>query len=200
MALIVLAGGRGARFGGDKAQLTLGGQRLLPLVLARLAFAGPVLIAAPRAAAFADLPARVVPDEDGGGPLAGLAAALAASPDRDNLVIACDLPFVSPALGRHLLATLAAGWDAAVPCPGGWPEPTCAAYRKDCLPAIRAQIASGRLKATGFHADVRLRRLEDVELAPYGPAELLFFNINTPDDLTRAERLRPEAERLGLWP
>lgn len=201
MALIILAGGRGTRLGRPKWQLALGGKPVMAALVAQLRFAGEVLLAAADPAAAAGLPARLIADPPGAaGPLAGIAAGLTASTDAHNLVVACDMPFPPPALGRDLLAILARGYDAAVPCPNGWPEPTFAAYARTCLPAIERSLAAGRFKVTGFYDDVRTYRVSDAELARYGPRELSFLNINTPDDLARAEALLPAARAAGCWP
>lgn len=201
MALIILAGGQGTRLGHPKWQLTLTGRRVVAALIAQLHFAGEVLVASRDPAAVAGLPARLVADPFGAsGPLAGIAAGLAASTDAHNLVVACDMPFVSPALGRHLMTILARGYDAAVPCPNGWPEPTFAAYARSCLPAIERRTAAGQFKVTGFYDDVRTYRLAEAELARYGPRELCFLNINTPEDLSLAEALLPVARAAGCWP
>lgn len=201
MALIILAGGRGTRLGRAKSRLALAGKPVIATLIAQLRFAGEALIAASDPTEFAALPARVVPDPPAGtGPLAGIAAGLAASNDAYNLVVACDMPFPSPALGRDLLLELARGVDVAVPCPGGFPEPTFAAYARACLPAIERRLAAGEFKVTGFYDDVRTLRIPDAQLARFGPSELTFLNINTPADLARAEALLPAARALGHWP
>lgn len=201
MALIILAGGRGSRLGRDKAQLELSGVRVLTALIRQLEFAGETIIAATDSDRFAGLPARVVADAPGqAGPLAGIAAGLTASPDQDNLFVACDMPFPSPALARDMLSALTCGYDAAVPCPGGWPEPAFAAYSRRCLPAIQRRLDASRFKVTGFYDDVRALRLDDEHLNRYGPPGLVFLNINTESDLHRAESLLPQARELGCWP
>jgi len=106
------------------------------------------------------------------------------------ICLAWDMPFV-PA---GLLATLAArldGADAALPESDSrrGVEPLCAAYGSACGPAIRAALARGEARAIGFHGAVRVARLPREDVLQYGDPDVLFFNVNTPDDLERAERL-----------
>lgn len=107
-----------------------------------------------------------------------------------TLCVAWDMPFLPP----ELLAALASGLadaDAVVPesdSPRGL-EPLCAAYGPACGPAIRAALARGDPRAVGFHGDVRIARLPRQALLQYGDPAVLFFNVNTPDDLARAEQL-----------
>jgi len=106
------------------------------------------------------------------------------------LCVAWDMPFV-PA---ELLAALASGLpaaDAVVPESDSrrGVEPLCAAYGPACGPAIRAAITRGDPRAIGFHADVRVARLPRDAVLQYGDPAVLFFNVNTPDDLARAEQL-----------
>ena len=68
-------------------------------------------------------------------------------------------------------------------------EPLCAAYGPDCGPAIRAAVARGDQRAIAFHADVRVARLPRERVLQYGDPGVLFFNVNTPEDLSRAESL-----------
>ncbi len=106
------------------------------------------------------------------------------------LCVAWDMPFVPPEL-LVTLGSLLAGCDAAVPESGSrrGVEPLCAAYGPACGPAIRAALTRGEARAVGFHADVRVARLPREAVLQYGEPDVLFFNVNTPDDLARAERL-----------
>ena len=129
----------------------------------------------------------------GGGALAGICAGLAAAGADWALVVACDLPFLSPPLLRYLAGQRRqADIDAVaavVPLIGGRPEPTHALYSRRCLPAIRARLAAGQLKAAGFLDDVAVRYLDEAELRRHDPQLLSFYNINYPGDLARAREL-----------
>jgi molybdopterin-guanine dinucleotide biosynthesis protein A len=157
--------------------------------LTRATGAPPILVAsADDAAAWLPGLTRhrdVVPDQ---GALGGILTAVeAAAP---VLCVAWDMPFVAPEL-LAALAALLAGADVAIPESDSrrGVEPLCAAYGPACGPAIRAALARGDQRAVGFHRRVRVARLPQERVLQYGDPGVLFFNVNTPDDLVRAERL-----------
>jgi FdhD protein len=104
------------------------------------------------------------------------------------LVVAWDMPFVPAGLLRRL-RELGDSSDVAVPESGSrrGVEPLCAFYAPSCLPAIEQSLSSGDLRVVGFHARVRVARLPASEVSAFGDPELLFMNVNTPDDLAIAE-------------
>jgi molybdopterin-guanine dinucleotide biosynthesis protein A len=106
--LIVLAGGRGSRLGGtDKATVVVAGRTLLSRALDAREFATEAVVVGPPsldAAAKAAGASRVLEEPVFGGPVAGIAAGLAAlertpiTPDDGLvLVLACDLPWARDA-------------------------------------------------------------------------------------------------------
>ena len=68
-------------------------------------------------------------------------------------------------------------------------EPLCAGYGPACGPAIRAALERGDARAVGFHDAVRVARVAREAVLQYGDPAVLFFNVNTPEDLRRAEAL-----------
>jgi molybdopterin-guanine dinucleotide biosynthesis protein A len=191
----VLAGGAARRYGGTpKGLLTVGGRRILDRVVdAVQAVTGtpPLLIAnAPGAESWRpDL--QTLPDiRPGFGTLGGIFTAVTAA--APVLCVAWDMPFVSEALLRALLDRMATGDDDAVlPESSGKRglEPLCAVYGPACAPAIARRLESGDLKAISFHADVRVGIVPLAQVRGFGDPDELFFNVNTPEDLARAEAL-----------
>lgn len=102
--------------------------------------------------------------------------------------VAWDMPFVPAGLLRAL-ADLLAGADAALPESTGRRglEPLCAAYGPACRRAIRAALERGDRRAIAFHEDVRVARLARRDVLQYGDPGVVFLNVNSPDDLARAE-------------
>lgn len=141
---------------------------------------------------------KVVRDvRPGLGSLGGIYTAVTAG-DGPVLAVAWDMPFVP----RELLAALvkeAPAYDVFLPESGGrrGVEPLCAVYGPACASAIEARLDEGDLRAIGFHDAVRVGTLPGDRVAKFGRPELMFFNVNTEDDLIRAERLwrEPESSR-----
>jgi molybdopterin-guanine dinucleotide biosynthesis protein A len=190
----ILAGGGATRFGGNPKGLErVGGERILDRLAGAMRDAlgtPPLLVAnAPEAAHWrSDL--RVVADlRPGLGALGGIYTAVVEAP-APVVCVAWDMPFVPASLIRRLADGLR-DRDAVVPQsegPAGI-EPLCAAYGPACREAIAANLEAGDLRAVGFHARIRLGILPLAEVARKGDPAFLFFNVNTADDLARADEL-----------
>ena len=61
--------------------------------------------------------------------------------------------------------------------------------RATCLPAVRTAIDSGHLKIIDWFSAVRVRELSQDEVAAIDPSELIFRNLNTPEEFIAAEQL-----------
>jgi len=188
----ILAGGRATRFGGAaKGLATVGGRRILDrLVDASLrAFGEPPLLVAshPDAATWRpDL--AVAPDRiAGAGALGGIYTATLAAP-APVVCLAWDLPFITAGLLRRLGEGLDRS-DVVIPATARGLEPLCAGYGPGTVGPIEAAIESGDLRATGFHHAVSVAVLGPADLAPFGDPARLFFNVNEPGDLERAEAM-----------
>lgn len=176
--------------GRDKALLSWGPATLLDhaLSLVREAFGhahvlcGPV----PRYAAHG---APLVLDRlQDGGPLAALDAALRHTGAARVVLLALDLPFVTPALLRFL-AGVDRDADVVTPLgPGGRPEPLCAVYARACAEAVARRLDAGERKMTSFWPEVRVRAVAGPEMAGLGDPGRLFTNVNDP---AAYEALRP---------
>jgi molybdopterin-guanine dinucleotide biosynthesis protein A len=168
---VVLAGGLSRRMGTAKATVLLGGRPLIAWPLAAAAAAGleAVVVAKPGSA----LPPLEVPiwdePEAPSHPLTGLVAALerAGGP---VVVLACDMPFVSPGL----IARLAAAKGVAAPAGEAFP----ARYEPSALPVLRAGLAR--------EAAVR-EVLAELGAAPVEATAGELVGINDPEALARAE-------------
>lgn len=193
ISLVVLAGGVSSRLGRDKALETLGGETLLRRLVRRASEAvgsdDLVIVVADGGQserAPKDLRHRVVVDAlSGMGTLGGIYTGIEAARNKWALVVACDMPFLSPPLIAYMTG-LRDGVDAVVPVVSGRPEPTHALYSWRCIPAIAERLEAGRLKASGFLDSVSVRYVAEDEARRFDPELLSFFNVNRPEDLRRA--------------
>ena len=195
---IILAGGRSRRLGRDKALEPFGGQPLIRRVIGQVEeLADEIVVSVADAARASALPLdenhRVAVDVfPEGGSLGGIYAGLRASRTRWGLVVACDMPFLNRQLLEYMLS-LRDGYDAVVPMPGDFPEPTHALYADSCLPSIEAKLRSGNLKIARFFEEVNVRYVDEEEVSRFDPGLRSFFNVNSPDDLAQARALSGEA-------
>jgi molybdopterin-guanine dinucleotide biosynthesis protein A len=187
----IIAGGRAQRLGGlDKGDLVIGGRRIIDRQLSVLGHvAEHILIVSNDHHRFRSSGLRVCADlMPGAGPLGGLYTALVRSPTARTIVVACDLPFLTVSFLRHLVDRVH-GADAAIPRTADGTEPLCAVYSRTCLEPIRARLERGELRVSALGDAIRVNEIGPAELASFDPAGTMFFNVNTPDDYTRASAL-----------
>jgi molybdopterin-guanine dinucleotide biosynthesis protein A len=171
----------------------VGGERILDRLVRMMTAAlgeSPLLVAnAPDAASWRpDL--RTVSDvRPGFGALGGIYTAVVSAP-APVVCIAWDMPFVSDELVRALAQGLERA-DAVLPQSDGrrGVEPLCAAYGPACHDAIAASLSAGDLRAIGFHDRIRVGILPLDQVRALADPELMFFNVNTADDLAKADEL-----------
>ena len=199
---IILAGGRSRRLGRDKAVEPFGGQPLIARVIGLVqGLTDEIVVSVADPARAEALPLEdthriavdIYPD---GGSLGGIYAGLNAASSEWGLVVACDMPFLNRQLFEYMLAQRA-GYDAVVPMPGDFPEPTHALYSRNCLPHIEARLKANNLKISGFFDDVRVRYIRENEVRRFDPELHSFFNVNSPEDLERAQALASAASGYG---
>ncbi|MGE0027789.1 MAG: molybdenum cofactor guanylyltransferase [Thermoleophilia bacterium] len=194
---VVLAGGASARMGVAKADIAWGGGTLLSRAVEALGPAvGRVIVVRAPAQALPPLPDGVEVTQDarpGCGPLEGLVAGLGAlRPGEDAFVLAVDIPFAGPELAATVLAALAPGADAAVPCADGRPQPLAAAYRAGVAATARDLLGAGRPRMTDLLDAIRVLWVDAARL-PGGAGALA--NVNTPEELAAARRSAGQAMR-----
>lgn len=192
---VVLAGGGSRRFGTPKGLARVGGERIVDRVVHALGGAAADLLLVANAPEAGDwLPGvPLIGDAiGGGGGLSGVHAALLHT-GRPVLVVAWDMPFVTTGLLRALVGRrAAAGADACYPesaSPFGL-EPFCACYAPSCLAPLETALRTGNAGGAQFARSLsRVARLSAREAGEFGDPGRLFFSVNSPDDLPRAEAM-----------
>ena len=201
---VVLAGGAGSRLGQNKADLRLPGRRgddagptLVEWALARLsAVSGveEVLVAAGEAALGTlsvpqELQASIIADGVGSGPAAGVLGAARSRPNRELLVLACDLPLVPVELLAALAGSSADLAAAASDPADPWSmNPTCALWRPAALKLLGRRVAEGDFRLYPTLQDSCLR-VQAIDAGRFGDPKQVLLNVNTADDWARARRL-----------
>lgn len=195
---VIMAGGQNTRYGAHKALAEVGGARILDRVRAALAAVTPEIVIVanePDVYAVAGLPLRgdVRP---GTGVLGGILTATLWARERAHagaLVVACDMPFVPSALLREIAARAGArpAPDVVAPESGGRRgiEPLCAWYGIGCTGAVERALDRKDRRVVAFFDEVRVERIPLEEVRRYGEPDVLFLNVNTPEERERAERL-----------
>jgi molybdopterin-guanine dinucleotide biosynthesis protein A len=188
---VILAGGQATRMGGgDKGLLPLGNGTILSHVIDRL---GPQVAALALNAngdqtRFAGLGMPVIPDSIDGfaGPLSGVLAGLdwAAGQGASHIVTAAaDTPFFPCDLvPRLMLAAEQAGSDLALAATPDGRHPTFGLWPVSLRDDLRAALHDGLRKVVAW-TDKHGGTIAEF------PDDTAFFNVNTPDDLAKAEAM-----------
>ena len=191
----ILAGGRSRRFGSPKALAELCGKPVVGWVWEALREVVPctVMIAnESELAAVLPLPHRA-DLSPGHGPLSGVQAALRWAREEGcdgALCVACDMPLLASGLLREILRVAEqTGVAAVAPESIGFrPEPLCAFYSVAALPEVEQRIARGERAMMALLDALDAGRVPLAGVRRFGDPEMLFLNVNTPQDLQRAEQ------------
>jgi molybdenum cofactor guanylyltransferase len=209
-AAFILAGGRSSRMGRDKAWLELAGLPLVlriaravePLVSSVTVIGPPERFASLGLAAIPDrIPARAASGESSCGPLGGIITALNATQCSWNLVLACDLPYITTAWLEWLLGRAGASEaQAVVPERTSGVEPLAAVYRKECAQVLAEALSRDVRKVSEALRDLRVARIPEAEWRALDPEGNVLANMNTPEEYARACQWWDEKEkRKAAW-
>jgi molybdopterin-guanine dinucleotide biosynthesis protein A len=102
---------------------------------------------------------------------------------------ACDAPFLKREIVEMVIGGIETGFDVVIPETSSGFEPLCAVYAKKCIRPIEQQIIQKDFKIERFFTNLRVKRIPEKLLRGKDPSLVSFFNVNTPDDLIRAEAL-----------
>jgi molybdopterin-guanine dinucleotide biosynthesis protein A len=194
---IVLAGGRSIRFGADKLAAPIDARPLLHhAILAVASVTDEVVVvigangARPRLPADAATGVRVVRDSVAdGGPLAGLAAGLAAARGRLAILAGGDQPWLSPAILTELLLWLDSTvdgpqLDAVALAEDGEVRPLPTAFRVVTVrPVVEALLAGSSRSLLGLLERLRVGTLEPERWRALDPTGSSLRDVDTPEDV-----------------
>jgi len=190
LSAFILAGGKSTRMGTDKAFLLLDGRTLLArmLDLARQISSNVHIVGDP--AKFTPFAPTIDDIFPGCGPLAGIHAALRFSPTDLNLILAVDVPFVSPVLLDYLISRARnSDANATLARAAGGFQPLCAVYRRSFADVAEDALRAGRNKIDALFVRTSTQVIEEAELQAAGFASRVFRNLNSPEDLATAHDL-----------
>jgi molybdopterin-guanine dinucleotide biosynthesis protein A len=192
----VLVGGGSTRFGRDKALVEIDGKPMLArmIELMRSVTDDVKLVATP--GRYAEFGAKLIPDRwPGEGPLGGIITALedaaqSAPVCKWNLIVSCDMPFLTRRwlefLGERAAKSIA---QVVLPHSKSGPEPLCACYRTDAASALRGAFESGVRKVTEGLKHITTEVLDEADWKRFDSAGRLFWNMNTLADYEEARRI-----------
>jgi molybdopterin-guanine dinucleotide biosynthesis protein A len=199
----VLAGGGSTRFGQDKALVEFEGKPMLQRMRELLGgvLGNAVVIAAEGKYAGVGI-ASIADRWPGEGPLGGIITALALSSQlaalsiESNLILGCDMPFLtSEWLAYMAERATASKAEVIVPRSASGLEPLCACWRSSASAKLQRAFDSGVRKITEAMKSLDMEILDEAVWKRFDSAGRLFWNMNTPADYSEALKVLQAGQR-----
>jgi molybdopterin-guanine dinucleotide biosynthesis protein A len=190
---VILAGGKNSRFfGKNKALVRVGGKRILDRIYEVFThlFDKIILVTNDPVQYMEwdlDIVTDIFPIRSS---LTGIHAGLFYMTAPHAFFLACDIPFIKKEMIEMLLDHIEPGIDIVIPETSKGVEPLCSVYSKQCLNSIEEQLEKKSLKIQGIFEKVRVKKIPEDVLRHIDPDLVSLYNINTPDDLVRANKLQ----------
>lgn len=191
---VILAGGRSSRLHGkNKAFIQIGGKSIFErLYNLYLQFFEEIIVVSNDPLAYVNWNVQIVTDIfPHRSSLTGLHAGLFSIQNPYAFFCACDAPFLKKNLVETILDQIDHRSQIIVPQKAdGFYEPLCAVYAKTCVGPIEAQLSQKKLKISNIFNLVRTKVIAPEILKNSDPNLISFFNVNTPEDVKKAESIQ----------
>lgn len=191
---VILAGGESRRMGQDKASVQLANSTLLNRAIRAMQQHFDKLIISVREPRDHLLFPQLCDQGKDRGAIMGIVTALERVDTPWIFVIACDMPFVSDKIVLAM-AGKRAGKDAIIPHIDGTLQPLIAFYSETCLPLIQSQIERGERSLKTLISMVDATIISEDECREYDPKLLSFVDLDTREDVVRAEAMLAEGKK-----
>ncbi len=190
---VVLAGGKSKRMGMDKRHLTVHGEPLLDRVTSVLIelFPEVLLVLAEKDIEQTDERIRIVTDLiPDCAAVGGLYTGLYHARYSRVFVVACDMPFINPAVVELFLQNIDSTDIVMAQLVTGL-QPLHGLYSKQCLPLLKEMIEARdlRLQNVADKRGLTVHRVPETEIKRLDPQLLSFLNLNSPADLELANKI-----------
>jgi molybdenum cofactor guanylyltransferase len=180
--------------GQDKGSLPFGDETMLERIVRLVASIADDVIVVARRDQQTPSGVRIVHDAvEDIGPLAGIAAGLAASQSDVNIVVACDMPLIDPQVLKRL-ASMIGDHDACVAVADGHASALCGVYRTRVAPQAQALLDSGERRVMRLLDRVQTKRVDAAMFRDIDPDLDTFISVDTPEKYAEAlsRSLRPD--------
>ena len=189
---VILSGGLSTRFNGqNKAFIRVGGKRILDRLYTIFAdLFTEIILVTNDPMQFVEWDLTIVTDiYPVRSSLTGIHAGLFFSQNPFAFFSACDTPFLKKDIVEVLLENIDRNTDIVMPDTSAGMEPLCAIYSKRCLNAAGHHIHQNKFKIQRALGKHRLKKIPETVLRSVDPDLTSFFNINTAEDLAKAEEM-----------
>jgi molybdenum cofactor guanylyltransferase len=195
---VILSGGLASRYDGtEKALLQVGGVRILDRIYRLYTeLFEEIILVTNHPEKFLEWDMLIVPDLFPiRSSLTGIHAGLFFMSNPFAFISACDTPFIKRQIVETVIESIEAHIDMVMPETAAGFEPLCAAYSKRCLDAAQRHLEQNKLQIISAFGKCRIKTISETVLREKDPDLQSFFNVNTPDDLMRAEKMAKDEYR-----
>jgi molybdopterin-guanine dinucleotide biosynthesis protein A len=189
---VILSGGLSTRFHGiNNALINIGGMRILERLYRICSdLFDEIILVTNDPGQFLDWDLTIVRDIlPVRSSLTGIHAGLFYMQNSFGFFTACDTPFLQKALVELLLENIDEHSDIIMPETADGLEPLCAIYSKRCLNTAEHYIRQDKFKIQRALQGHRWKKIPEPKLRLKDPDLISFFNINTPQEMARAEEI-----------
>jgi molybdopterin-guanine dinucleotide biosynthesis protein A len=189
---VILSGGLNTRFDGvNKALVSVGGRLIIDRLLEVFSdIFDDIILVTNHPEQFLKWDIMIVTDViDLRSSLTGIHTGLFYASNPYAFFSACDTPFLKKELVEILLENVEPKIDIVMPETAAGFEPLCAVYSKRCLMPAEDHLKANKLKIQWALRSSRIKHIAENQLRQVDPELRSFFNINTPEDLARAEAM-----------
>ncbi len=189
---VILSGGLSTRFDGvNKALVSVGGRLIIDRLLEVFSdIFDDIILVTNHPEQFLKWDVTIVTDVINlRSSLTGLHTGLFYSSNPYAFFSACDTPFLKKELVEMLLENVEANIDIVMPETAAGFEPLCAVYSRRCLKPAEDHLRAHKLKIQWALRSSRIRYIPEKLLRGVDPELKSFFNVNTPEDLAKAEAM-----------
>ncbi len=189
---VILSGGLNTRFGGNnKAFIRVGGRPIIDRLLDVFSdLFDEIILVTNHPQDFLKWDLTIVTDIfDLRSSLTGIHAGLFYMQNPYAFFTACDTPFLKKALVEVLVEQIEQKIDIIMPETTAGFEPLCAIYSKRCLKPAEDHLKANKVKIQWAFRSNRIKHIPENQLRTVDPELRSFLNINTPEDLARAEEM-----------
>jgi molybdopterin-guanine dinucleotide biosynthesis protein A len=184
--VVILAGGKGRRFGSKKQFFTIDGESLVERCVRRFSpLFSDVVVATNNATELIPLKekyrVKIVEDEMKNlGAIVGIYTGLKNIVEEKAFVCGVDMPFINFNLVKYLMSK---DGKIVVPFVRGFPEALHSVYSKDIIPQIQELLNEGIYKISELFNFVETVYIDEREVRQVDKNLTSFFNLNTKKDL-----------------
>lgn len=197
---VILSGGLNTRFNGqNKSFIRVGHKRIMDRLYEVFSdLFDEVILVTNHPLQFLDWDLTIVTDIFSvRSSLTGIHAGLFYMKNPFAFFSACDTPFLKKELVKTLVEQIEDNTDIIMPETAAGLEPLCAIYSKRCLKNAEKHLKENKFKIQWAFRGHRIKYIPESVLLQKDPDLISFFNINTPEDLTQAEKMMVTGKEHG---